>query len=98
MLQFTYELSVPRIERFVADMIDSSIRVVFVFAPGDTSREILCLAYKNGLTFPNVQFLFVDRVREDFIDESVTIQFENKTTLTCSIHNMSQALNGVFFY
>ena len=89
-LQFTYEMPGTRIERFVTDMIALSIRVVFVFAPGDTAREILCLAYKNGLTHPNVQFLFVDRVREDFI------QYENGSTLNCSMNDMSLALDRVF--
>lgn len=95
-LQLTYEISGTRIERFVTDMIASLIRVVFVFAPDDSSREILCLAYKNGLIYPNAQFLFVDRVREDFISKSVTIQYENETTVTCTIDDMNQALNGVF--
>lgn len=91
-LNFTFALTGSKFKSLATDIAEKCIRVVFVFAGTDSARKVLCSAYKNKVTYPNVQFIFIERVREDFIAKKVHI---NSTNQTCSTVEMEHALNGM---
>lgn len=67
------------------------IRVIFVFAGRNLSRNVRCLTYKADLRFRRVQFLFIERVSEDFIGPVYVLS----PKVTCSVEEMKDAMNGV---
>lgn len=89
-LQFTYGLVESNLVGFVRELRRSCIRVIFVFASEKFSQNVLCLAFKNALTYPQVQFVFAERVREDFTSKSVLVNGS-----TCSVEEMQRAMEGV---
>ena len=46
---------------------ESDLRIAFVFARTEISNQLLCLAYHNGVVFPDYQFIFVNKTQSDFV-------------------------------
>lgn len=89
-LDFSFSLR-NSISGLATGIKEKCLRVVFVFAGRDKSRMVLCSALKNNLVYPNVQFLFVERVREDFTTEPVFLDANQ----SCSAVDMEHALDGM---
>lgn len=64
------------------------IRAYFVFSGRDLAREFLCAAYKMGLIYPSIQYVFIERVENDFLQGSTN----------CNSTEMRNALNGTIFF
>lgn len=93
-LRFTHAINGDHVSKNLMEEIqEACIRVIFIFAGIGKTAEVLCLAYKTDIFYPDVQFLIVERVREDFTKD-VHLSAINKT---CSKDEMQRALNGAIF-
>ena len=71
---------------------DTFTRVIIIFGtPGITLRTV-CLAYHEHMMFPNYQWVFVERIDDDF--HNISFVFDGKTRITCSDSNIRSAING----
>ncbi len=82
------------VEDFLLDGVfdtlhNDRIRIVFVFAGQNASRNILCVAYNQRKISPSHQWIFTERVASDF-NESTSVN-----NINCSREEMMKALNGV---
>ena len=46
---------------------ESDLRIAFVFAGTNISNQLLCLAYHNGMVFPDYQFIFINKTQSEFV-------------------------------
>ena len=71
---------------------DTFTRVIIILGtPGITLRTV-CLAYHEHMMFPNYQWVFVERIDDDF--HNISFVFDGKTRITCSDSNIRNAING----
>ena len=68
-------------------------RVILSFAAANTSRDMLCLAYHEGMIYPTYQWVFHDRTVSQFRKDTSFIYNEEK--YGCSEEEMAQAINGI---
>lgn len=88
----SYRLLEIDFANFVNFFEQECVRVVFVFASEVLARKTICLALKNGLVAPNVQFLFFERLRQDFTETEVD------ATTSCNAEEMDQAMKDVILF
>ena len=46
---------------------ESDLRIAYVFAGTGISNQLLCLAYHNGMVFPDYQFIFINKTQSEFV-------------------------------
>ncbi len=68
-------------------------RVILSFAATDTARDMMCLAYHEGMVYPTYQWVFHDRTVSQLM-ESTSFKY-NEEEYECSKEEMAQAINGV---
>jgi gamma-aminobutyric acid type B receptor len=81
------------LQALINDVKESCVRVIFVFLGQEDARKFLCLAIKNNLVYPSVQFLFIDRTEEDFTEKDVYLN--DADSRVCSTSDMKRYLSGV---
>ena len=73
----------------------NKIKIIFVISSIDITRNLLCLALKHDMLYPNYQFFFINRVSSNFMTD---VRFDfNGITLQCSQKDMERAVIGVVF-
>ena len=85
----------PIYEKFypISELRLNQVRIIFVFASSLRTKQLMCLAYKKNMVYPNYQWIFHDRTLHGFLDEvKVT---SDGTNYTCSIEDMIEATKGI---
>ena len=77
------------------EILSSRLRIVFMFAPLEHAKRIMCLAYHMNLGYPKYQWVLVSQWVDDFISTDITFYYSNKE-YNCSFNNL-EALEGSFF-
>ena len=77
------------------EILSSRLRIVFVFAPLEHAKRIMCLAYHMNLGYPKYQWVLVSQWVDDFVSTDITFYYSNKE-YNCSFNNL-EALAGSFF-
>ena len=76
---------------------ESLARVVFVFASVDLSKQIMCLALRSGMLYPDYQWVFVGRTIEDFTGGEIVFDYDG-LAYNCSMEEITTvALNNSLF-
>ena len=68
-------------------------RVILSFAATNTARDMMCLAYHEGMIFPTYQWVFHDRTVSQ-LKQSTRFKY-NEEEYNCSEKEMAQAINGI---
>ena len=71
------------------------IRVIFVFASLDFAQNLLCMAYHEGMLYPDYQFIFTNRKRVNFL-KIVSFELDHEET-SCTQKQMENATIGMIF-
>ncbi len=89
-LNYSFGLDRVTIQDSLNQVRDQHMRVIAVFAGRSLARKILCVAYKMPLIYPTVQFLFIERVIDDFLRINVAAD-----GISCTAGEMEEAVEGV---
>ena len=74
---------------------NNNTRIIFMFSSIGFARQLLCIALHQGMIYPDYQFIFSNRKRENFIE---VVNGRNGTdSYNCSERDMKQATVGVIF-
>ena len=76
------------------DLKSSRARVVIVFAGNDSAARLLCYAYHKDMLYPNYQWIFHDRTKNQLVKKIETFQVDNDL-IGCSCKQMTIATKGV---
>lgn len=69
-------------------------RIIIILASASRARSVVCTASALNFTFPNYQFIFINRRIEDFIQNTnFTISIEQDRTYICNKDNIKMGLN-----
>ena len=77
------------------EILSSRVCIMFVFAPLEHTKQIMCLVNHVNIGYPKYQWVLVSHWVEDFTNEDITFKYTNKE-YKCSLKNL-QALEGTFF-
>ena len=77
------------------EVLSSRLRIVFVFAPLEHTKRIMCLAYHMNIGYPKYQWVLVSQWVDDFMSKDITFDYSNKE-YNCSFKDLV-ALEGTFF-
>ena len=73
------------------------VRILFAFVSGSFAKNLLCLAYHLGLTYPAYQWIFHDRHPSEFDGVNVSFTLLDNTQYHCNEREMREAITGVVF-
>ena len=73
------------------------VRILFAFVGGSLAKQLLCMAYHLGLTYPSYQWIFHDRHPSEFDGVDVSITLPDNTQYLCNEREMREAITGVVF-
>lgn len=69
-------------------------RIIIILASASIARSVACTASALNFTFPNYQFIFINRKMEDFLkNTNFTINNEQDKTYICTKENIQMGLN-----
>ena len=71
----------------------AKLRVIFVFASSGLASQVLCLAFHEGMLYPQYQFIFSNRRPKNFL-RTVDVTLDG---ITCSRTNMGRTVVGMVF-
>ena len=95
---FTYSSAIQENSIPLNELKDAFVRIIIIFAPPETIRRVICMAYREDMIFPYYQWIFSDVSDRDLRD-SVSFQSNGKS-YKCTDKEIRQSLNGsigVFF-
>ena len=72
----------------------SQARVVIVFAGEDVAAQLMCYAFHRHMLYPNYQWIFHDRTRENLV-KNVTMFKVSGKGVNCTESEMKEATQGV---
>ena len=73
------------------------VRILFAFVGGSLAKQLLCMAYHLGLTYPDYQWIFHDRHPSEFDGVNVSFTLPDNTQYLCNEREMREAITGVVF-
>ena len=77
--------------------LEKKVRFIFVLVGGNFAQQILCLAYHKNMSYPDYQFVFINRRQDDFLKE-VKIKQDGEVTFVCNRSQMDLALSAATLF
>lgn len=69
-------------------------RIIVILASAKRARSVACVASALNFTFPNYQFIFINRKMDDFLtNTNFTISLKQERTYICSKQSIKKGLN-----
>ena len=77
--------------------LEKKVRFIFVLVGGKFAQQILCLAYHKNMSYPDYQFVFINRRPNNFLKE-VKIKQDGEVTFVCNRSQMELALSAATLF
>ena len=69
---------------------ERKLRVVLIMCPSELTRRIICLSWRENMTYGNYQYVYNSHTEDDLV-QNVTFRY-NKKDIMCSEREMARAL------